>query len=82
MEEVVGRVRQVDPETHPYPSYLLLKPAGKPGLASRPACQSGRQARVRQSPIGLPDRRLVTDPAFVRSHGRVVSWGCEPRRPK
>jgi hypothetical protein len=41
---VVGHVRQVDPEAHPYPSYLLLGPAGKPSLASPPplAYRSGR----------------------------------------
>jgi hypothetical protein len=34
VEGVVGRVREVDPETHPYPPHLILGPAGKPSLAS------------------------------------------------
>jgi hypothetical protein len=50
VERVVVRVRQVDPKAHPYPSYLLVGPAGKLGLASRPVCRAGRRAHVRQSP--------------------------------
>jgi hypothetical protein len=63
-----------DPESHPYPPHLLLGPAGKSGLASRPTCRSGRQTRVRQSPVRVPDQSLGTDPASDRSH----SWGHGP----
>jgi hypothetical protein len=64
VEGVVGRVRQIDPEAHPYSSHLLLVPPGKPGLAPRSACRSGRRARVRRNLVGVPGRSLGMDPAF------------------
>jgi hypothetical protein len=68
VEGVVGHVRQVDPEVHPYPPPLRLGPAGTPGLASRLACRSGRWACARRSPIGVLGRSLGTDPASDHSH--------------
>jgi hypothetical protein len=50
---VVGRVRQVDPEAHPYLLLLLLGPASKLSPAFQLPCQSERQVRVRRK-SGLP----------------------------
>jgi hypothetical protein len=77
MEGVVGR--QVDPKAHPYPSYLLPGPAGKPGLASRPACRSGRRVCVRRSPVGAPGWHLGTVPASDRSYSRGYGLGYPDR---
>jgi hypothetical protein len=79
VEGVVGHVRQVDPEAHPYPPHLLLGPAGTQGLASRPACRLGKLARVRRSPIGFPGQSLGTDLASDRSHSRGYGpWSSRP----
>jgi hypothetical protein len=48
-------------------TYLLAR---KSGLASRPACRSGRRARVRRSPVGVLGQRLGTNPAPNHSHSR------------
>jgi hypothetical protein len=63
VEEVVGCVRQVDLEAHPYLPHLLLGPAGKLSPAFQLPCQSGRRARYRWSPVRTPSRSQGTDPA-------------------